>query len=353
MPGTDGGLFVGSRSTAAGLNRPRWAKITDFAGENPVRHAWEEQTWQAFAPGSDLSIGLARLDGGMFGTADSNPVVDPSGKQFNAGDFLLVQGAYFDPTYDWVFAVVNGGGGATGVLSFAKCLTTLPTDGRYNARLQLESAVGALTDNGSLIWMREGNVAKKLIKDQIYACKKTGRTESRDVYTCIDRGFWAKLTSSTETAYAWTEQIEGAGGTFSDGTRTGTTTVNPAYELTAKKKLDLLTPSPVVWLIPGFNNSGSAGQEYLFHFHGENWFLSGGTETGRITRHELNSSPSTAALGIDWETDVTTAGLVKLRHKGLTINVFVLTSCSAGVLMKRLFYFENGLLKRIDDEETA
>ena len=207
-------------------------------------------------------------------------------------------------------------------------------------------------------WVKgPNNEALRLNKFYIGRLQGVLTADSKLVFLTAGAGgaspFPAKLTSSSGTAYAWTEQIEAAAGTFTNGTRTGTTTLNPAYELNGKRNLDLLIPQPIVWLFAGFLNSGGADQEYLFSYHSEDWFLTGGTETGRITRHELNSAASTVALGVDWETDVATNGLIKIRHKGLTINVFMLTSCTAGVLMKRLFYFENGLLKRIDDEELA
>jgi hypothetical protein len=42
---------------------------------------------------------------------------------------------------------------------------------------------------------------------------------------------WAKITSVTGTAWSWTEQIPTSGGGWSNGTRTGTATNDPAYEV--------------------------------------------------------------------------------------------------------------------------
>ena len=41
--------------------------------------------------------------------------------------------------------------------------------------------------------------------------------------------FWIKVTSGTNP-YAWTEQVAAAGGTWAAGSRSGTTTTDPAYE---------------------------------------------------------------------------------------------------------------------------
>lgn len=41
---------------------------------------------------------------------------------------------------------------------------------------------------------------------------------------------WAKLTGNAGAAYAWTEQVAAAGGGWTDGQRSGTTSDDPAYE---------------------------------------------------------------------------------------------------------------------------
>jgi hypothetical protein len=54
-----------------------------------------------------------------------------------------------------------------------------------------------------------------------------GTTISRDDPERI----WAKITSVTSGAWAWTEQIATSGGGWTNGTRTGTATNDPAYEV--------------------------------------------------------------------------------------------------------------------------
>lgn len=112
MPGVDGQLFTGSRNSAAGLNQQRWAKITGSAGMNPVLYSWVEQTWQHLPAGNANTLGLANMDGGMFGSTTTNPAVEPNGAQLNVGDFVLIEAAYFDPALDMVFAVIAKGAGA-------------------------------------------------------------------------------------------------------------------------------------------------------------------------------------------------------------------------------------------------
>ena len=64
-------------------------------------------------------------------------------------------------------------------------------------------------------------------------------------------GFWAKIgtgvipTGLTAKAYAWTEQIPQAGGTWADGPRSGTSTDNPAYESTGNTGV---ASGVIVWL---------------------------------------------------------------------------------------------------------
>ena len=47
-------------------------------------------------------------------------------------------------------------------------------------------------------------------------------------------GMWIKITGAGSSgAYPWTEQLEAAGGTWTAGDATGTTSSDPAYELNA------------------------------------------------------------------------------------------------------------------------
>lgn len=51
---------------------------------------------------------------------------------------------------------------------------------------------------------------------------------------------WIKITSAaTGTAYAWTEQIEQSGGTWTNGPRSGTTSSDPAYEANGSTSVTL------------------------------------------------------------------------------------------------------------------
>ena len=52
------------------------------------------------------------------------------------------------------------------------------------------------------------------------------------------RGFWLKLTSvASGTKYAWKEVVPATGGTWSDEGTTGSTTVDPAYEVNGRTTL--------------------------------------------------------------------------------------------------------------------
>jgi hypothetical protein len=75
-------------------------------------------------------------------------------------------------------------------------------------------------------------------------------------------GFAAKILSGTNP-YAWQQQQFATGGTFTPlpDALSGTTTVNPAYEVTG---INNLAAGTIVWLRPGFFNFTSAGQEYWF-----------------------------------------------------------------------------------------
>lgn len=215
MPEVGGGLFTDSRASALALNKPRWAKITDAAGEKPVRYAWEEQTFQALAPGERTTIGFVRADAGIIGTVLSNPIVEPNGRALAVGDYCLVQKEYFDTVYDWVFVPLASTG--AGGIAFAKSLTNVSSEGRFDARLQNQNPNGTLTDpvSGGSVWLRDGNNRTYLVPDQIYLCALTGATLGRPVYTTIDtglsiydmhtaqwfQGVWELQIDSTPTTY--------------------------------------------------------------------------------------------------------------------------------------------------------
>lgn len=55
---------------------------------------------------------------------------------------------------------------------------------------------------------------------------------------------WIKLTGHTGVAYSWTEQVPDTAGTWQDGIRTGTTTVDPAYEANG---VTTVTTGRIVW----------------------------------------------------------------------------------------------------------
>ena len=177
-----------SPSSLTQFNKPRWAKIIDSAGNNPVRYGWEEQTFQALPPGSATSIGFVKADAGMTGTVDLNPIVEPNGKNLAVGDYVLVRAEYYDPDYDTIFTVVNNGalGGGAG-MEYAKCLQPVPdASGRYNARLQIRGPEGVLIDSGPLVWLREANNMGGLSDTSIYMCSITGFAAARWVYTVAD-----------------------------------------------------------------------------------------------------------------------------------------------------------------------
>lgn len=202
LPATGGGLFTGPQSSPAGLNRPRWAMITDSAGNNPVRYGWEEQTFQALAPGAATSIGFIKADGGMTGTTALNPIVEPNGKNLAVGDYVLVRAEYYDPIYDTVFSVVNNGalGGGAG-MEYAKCLQVVQdASGRYNARLQVRGVEGVLIDSGPLVWLREAQNMGRLFDGALYMCSITGFAAGRWVYTVADYVLY--LSNADVTQYA-------------------------------------------------------------------------------------------------------------------------------------------------------
>jgi len=215
LPEVGGGLFTSDVNSVAGLRRPRWVKITDQEGDSPVRYSWEEQTFQPLAPGGSVSIGFNKADAGMVGTADLCPVIEPNQRALTVGEYVFVRAEYYDPTYDWVFVPISGGGppGAPGVSSpilFAKMLEVdgLPdAAGLYDARLQDTAADGTLLDTGASVWMREAQPSGRLSPDGKYAVQRTGYDNGRDVYTVAD--FILVVSNSDYTQYVpWVSYLE-------------------------------------------------------------------------------------------------------------------------------------------------
>ncbi len=75
--------------------------------------------------------------------------------------------------------------------------------------------------------------------------------------------FLAKITSNSSTAHAWTEVVSTGAGTWADktGGRSGTTSVNPAYEINGRKGL------PANWRVIMWEVVDTAGTtRYEFDF---------------------------------------------------------------------------------------
>lgn len=69
---------------------------------------------------------------------------------------------------------------------------------------------------------------------------------------------WIKITGSPSgTAYAWTEQVPQSGGTWTNGPRSGTTSVDPAYEANGS------TSVPANRIVRARRNDGGA---WIFEF---------------------------------------------------------------------------------------
>lgn len=204
LPGPDGSIFAGARTSASSLKIPRWAKVLDSGGSNPVRYAWEEQTFQALlTPGAASRIGFVETPGGMKGTVALNPIVEPNGATLNVDDYVLIRAEYFDPLYDVVFSVVGGGvgGGDSGgtITSDVEMIrikdATANGDGTFNARIVDFNADGTVNAETTTIWGRDVNQLTTLIDEGHYLARKVSNSfNGRPVYSLED----SKLTVANE-----------------------------------------------------------------------------------------------------------------------------------------------------------
>lgn len=103
IPDTQGGMFTGTDNSPATLNRPFWAELTSY-DSTTGHYAWTEQV--------NTPSGFTALAGGKVGTTLIWPAFDPNGAVLTVGDVVLLQRSYYDPTYDWKWVVVAGGGNA-------------------------------------------------------------------------------------------------------------------------------------------------------------------------------------------------------------------------------------------------
>lgn len=81
-----------------------------------------------------------------------------------------------------IWACETGGGSGR----FVKALVSTPASNLYDARVQIETADGSLSDTGAAVWMREANVAGRLVTGEVYWCKRSGYANGRPVYTGAD-----------------------------------------------------------------------------------------------------------------------------------------------------------------------
>lgn len=73
-------------------------------------------------------------------------------------------------------------------------------------------------------------------------------------------GFWAEITGGSQP-YAFTEQVDDGAGVLADDLRTGTTTVNPAYDILGNTSV---AAGNIVWMEPAKGGNG-----YLFDSTGK------------------------------------------------------------------------------------
>jgi hypothetical protein len=91
--------------------------------------------------------------------------------------------------------------------------------------------------------------------------------------------FPAKITGGSQP-YSWKEVVPTTGGTWNvpTSTRSGTTSVNEAWEMTGNTKVPAGT---FVRMVKGFFNYGSSGQEYVFESQVGNTGSGGGGTGGQ------------------------------------------------------------------------
>lgn len=189
------------------------------------------------------------------------------------------------------------------LVRFARCDTATPSSGRYTATLMTENADGTLTASASEIWLRDGNNTPALINGEVYACKRTGYTANKPVYTTVD------------------------------------------FNLTVRDE-DL----------------SQSQSRVLYEEFGPttNWAISSpGTRRALIKRILNVREGTTGVTTFTWQIDfnsadfdvvATAAGHATISTEGVTETFYVLTRCTGGQLKARQLTFVRGLLDAIGAE---
>lgn len=243
-----------------------------------------------------------------------------------------------------------GSGSNVGVFEFAKNLGSVFPDanGRYQARLQVKNADGTLSDTGAAIWLREAQNMGRLHEDAIYPCSKTGFANTRDVYTVAD--FDLSITNQSFTEFVNHSHY------FIFGP-------DRCWSITATDPVR----SPLLRRLLNVRETSGTNFEHIFQFTFDpatNWEIDDNDDDGDVkiqrvlTIREGTTSRTTFTWQVDFDStdfDVaaTATGHATVNTEGATEAFYVLSSCTAGVLKRRLLTFTRGLLKSVGAEIDA
>src|SRR5690606_28296866 len=106
-------------------------------------------------------------------------------------------------------------------------------------------------------------------------------------------GFWAEITGSSTTAHSWVEQQQTGTNTFQDlpGGRSGTTSVDPAYEVNRRAGVPAGT---IVWIDPTTDDNGTI--RYNFDLGAGTTISSAGASLSPKDLREAAEGASTADM---------------------------------------------------------
>lgn len=99
MQELQGGTFSSNAQAVAGLNKPFWARITDYDGTK--FYSWVQVEW--------IYEGATDMEGGMAETFATGPARDPNGCFVPVGTVVLLQRASLDENLGWFYIIIAAG----------------------------------------------------------------------------------------------------------------------------------------------------------------------------------------------------------------------------------------------------
>lgn len=244
-----------------------------------------------------------------------------------------------------VYEIADAGASTRALdVQHAYCINPTPTDGRFDARLQVKQADGTYLNSGERIWLREAHNVSLLVEGGIYICIRTGYSNGRKVYQVAD--YILQLANADVSQLVQFVYLQ-----FYSPNRCWDIT-EPSPRAAQIKRL----------LIVKETDGTEFGDIFKITFDpATNWDVNDVNDDGEVIvqRELIIREGTTTRTTLTWQVDfnstdfdvsVTASGHAAVTTEGYTGSFDVITNCVAGVLKVRCLTFTRGLLKTVGAE---